>query len=217
MRRFTILGLMGLVLVLAVALAALRDANDPWAGGMILATATLVGLAALGAAGSAGARRARRLGFVLFGGGYFALAFLGLSEPNLARLPTSRLLLEIHQRVVPSQTLSWVITGSSPPGQGGTIVLTNINGTISGTPPTATTWAAASGGPTAPTSPGGPTGPSPLWKRLLPGAANLEAFSAVGHCVFALLAGLVGVAVGAWSGRRERSAAAGEAEAGRGR
>ena len=47
MRRFTILGLMGLVLGLAIAIAALRNADDHWAGGLLLATALLIGVAAL--------------------------------------------------------------------------------------------------------------------------------------------------------------------------
>ena len=49
MRRFTIIGLMALVLGMAVAIAALRNADDYWAGGFILATALLIGVAALGA------------------------------------------------------------------------------------------------------------------------------------------------------------------------
>ena len=89
MRRFTILGLMALVLGFAVAIAALRNADDHWAGGLLLATALLIGVAALGAVYHGGRRRAGRLGFAVFGGGYFALAFLGLSEPNVARLPTT--------------------------------------------------------------------------------------------------------------------------------
>src|SRR5207248_9371795 len=49
MRRFTILGLMGLVLGMAVAIAALRNADDYWAGGLMLGTALLIGVVSLGA------------------------------------------------------------------------------------------------------------------------------------------------------------------------
>ncbi|MGO9464117.1 MAG: hypothetical protein ACLQIB_09065 [Isosphaeraceae bacterium] len=77
MRRFTILGLMGLVLGLAVAIAALRNADDHWAVGLLLATALHMGVAALGAVYHAGRRRAGRLGFAVFGGGYFALRSWG--------------------------------------------------------------------------------------------------------------------------------------------
>src|SRR5262249_10242608 len=99
MRRYTILSLIGVVLVLAIALAALRNADDTWAVGLILATTLLLGMATLSAVYNAGRRRAARLGFVVFGGGYFALAFLGLSDQNLTKLPTTWLLDYIHQRV----------------------------------------------------------------------------------------------------------------------
>ena len=46
MRRFTILSLMGVVLGVAVAAAALRSANDYWAGGLLVATVILIGTAA---------------------------------------------------------------------------------------------------------------------------------------------------------------------------
>jgi len=147
MRRFTILGLMGLVLGLAVAVAALRNADDYWAGGLLLATALLTGVAALGAVYHSGRRRAGRLGFAVFGGGYFALAFLGLSQPNLTRLPTTWLLRYVHEKVAPTSMGNgvWVLPG--------------------------------------------PNG----WTSMLPGAANYDAFSVVGHCLFALLAGLLGI------------------------
>ena len=101
MRRFTILGLMGVVLGMAVAIAALRNADDYWAGGLLLTTVMLIGVATLGACYHSGRRRAGRLGFAVFAGGYFALAFLGLSPNHLAKLPTSWLLSYVHQRVEP--------------------------------------------------------------------------------------------------------------------
>ena len=58
MRRVTILGLMGLVLGVAVAIAALRNADDYWAGGLMLATALLIGMVTLGAVYHSGRRRA---------------------------------------------------------------------------------------------------------------------------------------------------------------
>ncbi len=100
-RRLTILSLMGLVLVLGVAIAALRNADDYWAGGMILATPFLLGVALIAALCGEERSRARRLGFTILGGGYFALAFLGLSEPYRTLLPTSRLLAYVHQQVAP--------------------------------------------------------------------------------------------------------------------
>ena len=42
---------------------------------------------------------------------------------------------------------------------------------------------------------GGSGDPSTRWKSLLPGAANYEAFSVVGHSLFALLAGILGMVI----------------------
>src|SRR4051794_26136035 len=99
MHRFTILGLMGLVLALAVAIAALRNADESWAGGLLLATPLLLSAALVGGLCGAERSRARRLGFAVFGWSYFALAFLGLSDQSLGKLPTTWLLSYVHQRV----------------------------------------------------------------------------------------------------------------------
>jgi hypothetical protein len=48
--------------------------------------------------------------------------------------------------------------------------------------------------------------PSQKWKAMLPGAVNYEAFSIVGHCLFALLAGLLGMAIARrYQARQERA------------
>ena len=190
MRRFSIRGLMGLVLGMAVAFAALRNADDYWAGGLLLATTLLIGVATLGAVYHSGRRRAGRLGFAVFSGGYFALAFLGLSDQNLAKLPTTWLLIYVHQRVAPPQTFTLTVTGTTPVQMGqGTILMSNVTaGPLANTVTTTTTsqFAVASGVS---------DDTSTRWRSLLPGAANYPAFSVVGHCLFALLAGLVGMLI----------------------
>jgi hypothetical protein len=201
MRRFTILGLMGLVLGMAVAIAALRNADDNWAGGLLVGTAVLIGVVTLGAVFHSGRRRAGRLGFAVFGGGYFALAFLGLSDQNLAKLPTTRLLAYVHQQVAPPLTVALTLTGSGPGQMGqGRILMSNVApGPLANTVTTTitaqfdgTSWAS--------------DGTFARWKSLLPGAANYEAFSIVGHCVFALLAGLLGVVIARmYQARHERA------------
>jgi hypothetical protein len=199
MRRFTILGLMGLVLGMAVAIAALRNADDYWAGGLMLATALLIGVITLGAFYSSGRQRAGRLGFVVFGGGYFALAFLGLSDLNLAKLPTTWLLIYVHQRVAP-QTFILTVTGGRAGQTGqGTILTSNVtSGPGANTVTTTTTWLAPASGVNG--------DPSARWRSLLPGAVNYAAFSVVGHCLFALLSGLLGMVI-AWGyqARQERA------------
>jgi hypothetical protein len=72
--RFSIARLMGVVLVMALGSAALRFSSEAWGGAMLLLTCGMLMLAAVGAICRAPEERARWLGFVLFGGGYLALA-----------------------------------------------------------------------------------------------------------------------------------------------
>jgi hypothetical protein len=192
MKRLTILSLMGFILAVGVAIAALRNADDNWAGAMILATPLLLGVTLIGAICGEERSRSRRLGFAILGSAYFSLAFLGLSDQNLARLPTARLLQAIHERVAPpaafTYTMStWVITGATPATGPATSSVS--------TPNSASMSFVANPAPSGSES----TTVSPSrWKSLLPGAANREAFSIVGHCLFALLAGLLGSAIAQW-------------------
>ncbi len=75
MRRFSIRTLMALLLVSAVALAALRNASDLWAGMMHLTALGDVGVAILGSINLRGGERAWWQGFAIFSGGYLALTF----------------------------------------------------------------------------------------------------------------------------------------------
>jgi hypothetical protein len=189
MRRFTILGLMGLVFGVAVAVAALRNADDYWAGGLLLATPLLIGFVTLGAVYHSGRPRARRLGFAVFAGGYFALAFLGRLDQN-AKLPTTWLLLYVHQQVATTQTYALAFT-SAAPGQTsqGTILMTNVTpGPSANTVTTTTTSQVILTNNVSVATPA-------RWKSLLPGAANYESFSIVGHSLFTLLAGLLGMVI----------------------
>jgi hypothetical protein len=188
MRRFTILGLMGLVLGIAVATAALRNADDSWAGGLILAMAAFIGLVTLSAFYSSGRRRAGRLGFVVFGGGYFALVFLGLSDYDLAVLPTTRLLAYVNQRAAQPWTFAFTTAAPGPMGQG-TVLLSNVtSGPMPNTVTTTTTSQFVAPIVASATA-------SARWRSALPGAANYSAFTAVGHCLFAVVAGLCGMVV----------------------
>src|SRR5437764_1137610 len=99
MRRFTILTLMAGITVLAIGLAALRDANAVWAGVLLLATLLLLGTAALGVIYGQGRSRAGWLGFSLFGGTYLAMV-IGpwLAESIGEKLPTTQALRYVHSR-----------------------------------------------------------------------------------------------------------------------
>ena len=69
--RPSIAGLMGIVLVVALGLVALRSGSAAWAGAAYLLTYGVLLLAVVGAACRPAAERARWLGFALFGFAYF--------------------------------------------------------------------------------------------------------------------------------------------------
>lgn len=119
--RASIGGLMGLVLVAAVAITALRRATDGWAGAVLALALGLLGLALLRAASSLGRHRAFWLGFALFEAGYLILAL----APGLEwrpELPTDALirrldgLLDPHDRFPEPMGLQslWVPNGTRP-------------------------------------------------------------------------------------------------------
>src|SRR4051812_9031328 len=98
MRRYSIGGLMILMLVLAVSVAALRDASDAWAGVFLGVTLFLLASSLLGILYRRGATRAGWQGFALFGWGYLVLA-MGPTGLDPAKLPTTRLLDLLHFRL----------------------------------------------------------------------------------------------------------------------
>jgi len=87
--RFSIAGLMGMVLVVAVGVAALRSGSEDWAGIVSALTLGLLGVALLGVLFRQGPRRAFWSGFALFGWGYLALTmapwFSGEVGPRLEK------------------------------------------------------------------------------------------------------------------------------------
>ena len=92
--RFPIAGLMGAVLVVALGLAALRNASEIWASVIFLLTCGLLCLAIVGTLCRRDAERAWWLGFALFGWGYLVLASWSSVE-----LPTMTLLDAIGARI----------------------------------------------------------------------------------------------------------------------
>jgi hypothetical protein len=207
MRRFTILSLMAVILALAVGLAALRSANDYWAGGLLMGVPFFCGVSLIAALCGKKRARASRLGFAILGGFYFALAFLGLSGDRLAKLPTSMLLNYVHERVAGIQqnvTFSFVTTAPTPGApapvptvSGSTATATGLSTVLnySSTPTIANVTSTGSNQIYTLVSNTATPGPPSTWQIILPAAANLEAFSTVGHCLFALIAGLIGAII----------------------
>src|SRR4051794_21537121 len=101
MRRaqFSIAGLMGMVLVASIGLAALRPGSETWAGVLFLVTCGVLALAIVGVACRGAGERAWWIGFALFGWGYLALAYW-CSAPT-PRLPTIALLSALKGGTVP--------------------------------------------------------------------------------------------------------------------
>ena len=100
MRRFSIAALMVVVLVSAVAVAALLNASDLWAGSVLLLTLGMLGFALLGIRQRREAKRAFWEGFAIFGWGYLVLAlspwFVDQVQPNL---PTTWLVDNLYVKL----------------------------------------------------------------------------------------------------------------------
>jgi hypothetical protein len=90
--RLSIATLMGVVLIAALVLAALRHPGETWGGVFLLLTGAVLMLAVVGAVCRRGNERAWWLGFALFGWGYFALVFAPPQERLFGGLPTSAVL-----------------------------------------------------------------------------------------------------------------------------
>src|SRR5882724_7844529 len=105
MRRFSIRNLMVFVLAIAVAFAALRGANQYWAGGLVLAILCLLGNSLLRSIHARGQARAASLGFLILAGGYF-LAVRTLPAQESAWLPTSQLLAYVERQVIGDRSIT---------------------------------------------------------------------------------------------------------------
>jgi hypothetical protein len=96
--RFSIAGLMGVVLVAAIGLAALRNPTELWDGVMFLLTCGVLMLSVVGVVCRREGGRAWWLGFALFGWGYFTLAFWSPHE-LLPRLLSTALMQLVTPRM----------------------------------------------------------------------------------------------------------------------
>ena len=180
MRRFSIRSLMGSVIVLALAFAALRNADDYWSGAVLFVTLALMGSAVLAVVYERGRSQARWLLFLVFGGAYLALSLGQLPSAEVtANLPTTRFMSYAHARVETVGRLR------------NKLVFQTVD---RATGMTTFDEAAIQ------------ADPSQIWKAVLPGAINYRAFSTVGHCLLALLAGLLGAMIGGgFQARQERA------------
>jgi hypothetical protein len=195
--RFTIAGLMGLVVASAVGVAAVRFASETWAGVLLLGTLILLGAAVLGVVHRRGARRAWWQGFALFGWGYLFAAFGPWAADAVApHLPTTAALDALYTKMHPTGDEAQRLSAFVARGGG------------AGTATYAITTAAPSGGGSAPTAGMGSGAPPATFTfRVMLATPTPEFFRRVGHCLWALLAavlgGLIGRAFFATADRRE--------------
>lgn len=187
MRRFSIRSLMVLIVTSAVGLAALRNANELWAGMLMLLTLAAVGVAILGAVIMRGRERAWWLGFAVFVGGYMAISI----SPLQLQLSTTHLLDYLHARVVGSSIATFEV--SRPDRSSVLYRVETIDGTVNSRTVANSVYYSTPGEDILATME-----PANRWRSMLPGAANRDHLLRVGHCLFGLLTGLVGGTVGAW-------------------
>ena len=195
MRRFSIRSLMAVVVVSAVGLAALRNANEQWAGTMLLVVLAAVGVAVVGAALMRGRERAWWLGFAVFAGLYLALS-VGpwVGDAFRHQLATTHWLVELRNLMFESNT------------QYLTIEKEEIEAELAKLRPVT---------PKLKYDPVVASLKNNLRAIQVQLTANKNAglrydpFQRIGHSLFVLLAGLMGGIIAVWFwGRRERAEAA---------
>jgi hypothetical protein len=103
MRRFSIRMLMAAIVIAALAMAALKNANAFLSGMLLLVTLVVVGCAMLGAMTMRGRERHWWMGFALFSGCYLALALALLHSSTVQPLlGTTHLLGQLHEQMHPA-------------------------------------------------------------------------------------------------------------------
>ena len=172
-RRVSLLGTSMIVAVCAIASVALLPGHETWAGVLFLLTVALIGASSLAILHRRQGQRASWQGFALFGSGYLLMAFVP-SFPHQAglELPTSRLVRLAYARA----------TASAEDPRDSFQIMKAAPGVVAGSP------SAADAGER----------PRQLASMVPAAAGNLREFLIVGHCLFTLLAALIGSAIARW-------------------
>src|SRR5262249_32339246 len=186
---------MAFIVVSAVGLAALRNANELWAGLMLLFTLEAVGAAILGVILTRGRERAWWLGFAFFGAGYLALTVAPwVSHLTRLQLGTPHLIGHLRRLMFASDEQHLLAEKQQVDTE--LANLRAMTGKSSNDPVVISL-----------------TRSSRAIQAQLTANRNArlryDEFQRVGHCLVALLSGLVGGTIGVWFwGRRERGGAA---------
>lgn len=210
MRRFSIHSLMAFVFVSAIGLAALRNANEVWAGVLLAIVFITLATSVVGAITVRGGEQYAWAGFAVFGGGYLAMTLgPGLDAPFKVHFGTSALLGYVQSQVAfasPSQS-------GGVPNQitrRANLVkrIAALEEATDGTnlPTLATLKKRVAEFDAATERERILLAAADKWRSVLPGAANAEQFFCVGHSLFALFVGMVGAVIARiFYARRERS------------
>jgi hypothetical protein len=180
--RFSIAGIMGAVVVLAVGFAGLSAASALWASAVFSLTVTLLVTAILGAVACRGPSRIAWLGFALFGWTYVLATFWLWPVPNGVTAPPflTKALLDSFQPSLNTATVMWIDPG--PPGEMSTELPPTVTTIIPGTANLATM--------------------APFTGRV----ANRLHYRRIGHSLAAIVLGLFGALLGTLLSARSEAA-----------
>jgi hypothetical protein len=178
--RFSIAGLMAVVLIFAVGFAGLRAGSALWASVMFTITVTLLAAAILGSAACRGPARMAWIGFAVFGWTYLLATFWLWAEPNGVTGPpfVTKALLDYFQ---PIDNAAVITIDRAPTGERTTTEYVPTLGMRPGTMI--------------------PAGPPPGVR-----VVNLFHYRRIGHCLAAIVFGIAGAVLGKLCSARSNAA-----------
>jgi hypothetical protein len=190
MRRISIRTLMAVIVVCAVGMSALINANNWWAGIMPLIALASVGVAVLGAVILSGRARCWWLGYSLFSGVYLMLTVgPGISMDVTHSLVTTRMIIDFHSRIADAE-LKALQQQQAKQEARSTFTLGQQNNDLGGVGAQKMMIAEQ----------------QKQMSQVMARAIQFGPSLRIGHSLFAMLSGLLGGTVAAWFyTRRERS------------
>lgn len=202
MRRFSVRTLMAFVLVSAIGLAALRNANEIWASVMLLLAFGAAATALVNALILPGKKRCGWTGYAVFSCGYLGIA-LGplLNAPHNAHIGSTAVLNYVQYQVTYASPTQPAVVRNAISRRASLVqriaTLEETSG-VANDPRLANLKKRLIDLDTEADRQRVLLAAAEKWRSILPGAANAEQFFCIGHSLFALLAGLLGSIVAQW-------------------
>jgi hypothetical protein len=179
MRNTTIRGALAIILLFALGLGALKNADTLWAASVLLATLAVIGVAVIGALTRTGRPRFWWTGFAVFAGGYLVVTFVPVISMGFGpRLITTKALEFIQSQLTMASALPQVLWQ-----QHARALATQQQLESEGKGPGDPGYDAA-------------TGMLRSLQNQLPRAGNHVEFIRIGQCFIALMSGIVGGLIG---------------------